>query len=168
MNVESVGPGLSQPALWHSLPVSLHPQLQLDCPQQHFLSQHCGHLRHTQDLCPVLGRRTLLSTFSRTTELSEFAEAGPSPSSPLTVHFLHGLPNWLSSTHFWSLPALLSHLLLIALLTSQLDLGKALSLGLSFLSWTRRSGAATGVVTAITKISHACCDTANHSTMRNV
>lgn len=77
----------------------------------------------------MLGPRTLLSTFSRTTELSERAEAGPSPFSPL--HFLHGLPNWLWSTHFWSLPALLSHPLLIPLLTSQLDLGKALSLALS-------------------------------------
>ena len=86
----------------------------------------------------------------------------------LTVHFLHGLPNWVSYTHLWSLPALLSNLLLIWLLTSHLDLGKASPLGLSFLSWKRRSGAATGVVTAITKISHACCDTSNHSTIRNV
>ena len=168
MKVESVGPGLFQPALWHSLPVSLHPQLQLDCPQQHFLSQHCGHLHHTQDLCPVLGRRTLLSTFSRTTELSEFAEAEPSPFSPLNSTFSTWSPQLAVVYSLLVPPALLSHLLLTALLTSQLDLGKALSLGLSFLSWTRRNGAATGVVTAIPKISHACCDTSDHSTMRNV
>lgn len=120
----------------------------------------------------MLGLKTLFSTFSGMRELSRVWGGRAQPLFSFnTQHVFYSLPSWALFAHLWSLPISLSRLLPAALLTSWLltswlDLGKALSLDLSFLFWTKMNVAATGVVSAITNVSCACCETSNHSTMR--
>lgn len=162
-----LGPGWLRPDLWHLLPVSRHPQLQLESvlsviPSTGSMVTASGSF--TLRRCPVPRPKVCSPLSHGTKELSEF------PLLPLTHRMFSTRSPQLGLLCSPLVPPGLASLsapcALSLLLMSWLDLSKAPSPGLSFPFWAKMSVVVTGA--AVTKVSHACCETSNSSTMRNV
>lgn len=165
---------------WASPPCSLAPTTLLTSPSAVVRTSHQHHLplaswspSHSGTVpCAAKLSPKALFTFSLDQGHSEFRRQCQAPPAPYDQYIFYASPQLglLCSPILPLSPASSSAPLSTSLLlTYCLNLGKALSVGLNFLFWTKMSLAATRItVTAITNVSCACCETPNSSTMRNV